>query len=73
VEIMAEERLAEEKIEIKVVEHSPQKIFGIALLGGLVSGLLFYLYEEMPPEKREAIKSALLKNAKSFIKKWTEA
>lgn len=71
---MADEKITTETVEIKkITEHSPQKLFGVAVLGGLVSGLLFYLYEEMDPEKREAIKNTLMKNVKSLIKKWTEA
>ena len=46
------------------------KVFGISLLGGLVSGIGLFWFESLEEGKKQAIKDAMVNQIKSWIRQW---
>lgn len=68
--------ISPQKTEVKEEEKTdyivPGKIFIVSILGGLVAGLIFYIFEQLGDDKKKYIKEQVSTALKSQLKKWAE-
>ena len=62
-----------DEIEKKTVSEccsGAGKVFLVSLLGGLIAGIMFYIFEQLSDEKKDYIKEQVSAALKSQVKKW---
>ncbi len=52
---------------------SPERLIGVAVLGAVSSLLLYYLFNQLDPERRESIKEGIVASVKGQVRRWGEA
>lgn len=51
---------------------SPERLVGVAVLGAVSSLLLYYLFNQLDPDRRESIKEGMMSTLKSQVRRWGE-
>lgn len=49
---------------------TPTKLMGVAVAGALGALVIYYLYSQLDPDKRESLKEGLMSAARSQMRRW---
>ncbi len=52
---------------------SPERLVGVAVLGAVSSLLIYYMFNQLDPERRESIKDGIMATVKNQVRRWGEA